>query len=79
MYVISILLCLFMRDAFHFVTTMASLGLTNPALRIQKSDDCVSLGIDHPGARYTPCKYKQDQLVLQCKRKKKKKNSLIFK
>jgi hypothetical protein len=41
---------------------MTSSGLTNPVLRIRKSDDCVSLGIDHPGARCTPCKYKHDQL-----------------
>jgi hypothetical protein len=40
---------------------------------------CVSLGIDHPEASYTQCKYKQDQLVLQCKRKTIKQNSLIFK
>jgi hypothetical protein len=57
---------------------MASLGLTNPVLKIQKSDDCVSLGIDYPGARCAPSKYKQDQLVLQCKRKKKKKNSIKY-
>jgi hypothetical protein len=58
---------------------MASSGLRNPVLRIQKSDDSVSLGIDHTilgqGVHH---EYKQDQLVLQCKRKKKQ-NALIFK
>jgi hypothetical protein len=77
LYIVRVSLC-FMRDTFHFVATMASPGLRNPVLRIPKSDDCVSLCTDHLGTRCTPCKYKQDQLVLQCKRKKKQ-NSLIFK
>jgi hypothetical protein len=49
-------------------------GANKPSSKDTKSDDCVSLGIDHPGARCTTCKYKQDQLVQQYKRKKKKQN-----
>jgi hypothetical protein len=75
LYIVSISVC-FTRDTFPFVAMMESLGLTNPVLRIHKSDDCVSLGIDHYGSR---CTNKQDQLVSQPKRQKKKKHSLIFK
>ena len=51
---------------------MASSGPTNLVLRIRKSADCVSLGIDHPGARCTPCKNREDQVMSQRRRKKNK-------
>jgi hypothetical protein len=39
--------------------------------RIRVTDDCISLDVDHPGARCTPCKNKIDEMLGTRKKKKK--------
>jgi hypothetical protein len=56
-----------------------SLGQANgPCTRIQVTDDCISLDVDDPGARCTPCKNKIEDMLGTRKKKMKNNDGTLY-